>query len=64
MVGGVTVSFTTVHLIRLFPTILILRKHIKYYYELKEIGDKEGNERWRRVGSVSGKPRAGRPCTH
>ena len=62
MIGGVIVSFTTVYLSSLFLTILILHKHIKYYYELKEIDDKEGNERLRRDDSVSGKPRAGHPC--
>lgn len=48
MVGCIIVSFKTVYFISFFPTIPIIYKYIKYYYELKEIGDKEGNEHLRR----------------
>lgn len=56
MVGCIIVSFTTVYFISFFPTIPIIHKYIKYYYELKEIGDKEGNEHLRREDSVRQAP--------
>ena len=43
MAGCVIASFTTIFLISFFPTILIIIKDIKYYYELKGIGGKEGD---------------------